>query len=133
MLPLLIIGSWFSILAYMNESNLLGLGRPAYSAVANASKFVFLLIGLPLGVTSWGILGGVLIIAFSDLFRCFPLLVGQVKERFSFALQDTFLTLIVCALIAFWEWVRWHFGLGTSFDTLAPELNTIFPHLPEAR
>jgi len=48
-LPVLIIGSWFSTLATINESTLLGLGKPSYSAVSNCLKFVFLAVGLSVG------------------------------------------------------------------------------------
>ena len=54
MLPVLTVGSWFSILANVSESTLLGLGKPSYGAVSNGLKFIFLLIGLPLGVEVFG-------------------------------------------------------------------------------
>ena len=118
MLPLLIIGSWFSILAYVNEYTLLGLGKPIYSAAANASKFVFLVIGLPLGVKSFGLLGAIMVMVVSDLFRYFPILIGQKRESFSFATQDLIATLFAFSLIGVWEVLRWSFGFGNSFETL---------------
>jgi O-antigen/teichoic acid export membrane protein len=69
MLPVLIIGSWFSIVANINESTLLGLGKPSYGAISNSAKFVFLLIGLPLGVSLYGPFGGVMVVALADLCR----------------------------------------------------------------
>jgi O-antigen/teichoic acid export membrane protein len=118
MLPLLITGSWFSILANLNEATLLGLGRPVYSATANCTKFVFLLIGLPIGVTKFGLLGGIVVVAMSDLFRYFPIAIGQLRERFSFVAQDFFVTLTVLLLIGLWEWLRGVSGLGYSFGSL---------------
>ena len=118
MLPLLIIGSWFSILAYINEYTLLGLGKPLYSAIANTSKFVFLLIGLPAGVNSFGLLGAVMVMVVSDLFRYFPILIGQKQERFSFATQDLLATLFAFSLVGVWEFLRWSCGFGNSFETL---------------
>jgi O-antigen/teichoic acid export membrane protein len=117
MLPILIIGSWFSILSNLNESTLLGLGRPNYSFLANGGKFAFLLIGLTLSVAYYGVPGGVMAVAGSDLCRYVPILFGQVRERFSFGRQDLLATLAVFALIALWEWLRWLSGFGTSFDT----------------
>jgi len=118
MLPVLILGAWFAILSYLNEWTLMGLGRPNYSAVANSAKFGFLAVGLPIGVAHLGVLGGVLVVAISDLCRYVPMLVGQIQERFSFGRQDVFATAIVFGLIALWEWVRWAAGFGTSFDAL---------------
>jgi O-antigen/teichoic acid export membrane protein len=117
-LPVLIIGSWFSTLATINESTLLGLGKPSYSAVSNCLKFVFLAVGLSVGAKTYGLLGGVMVVALADLCRYFPVLVGQIRERFSFGLQDLFITLALFSLVGLFEWLRWFMGFGTSFDSL---------------
>ena len=126
MLPVLLIGSWSSILASVNEATLLGLGKPSYSAISNSSKFTFLLISLPLGVKFGGLLGGVAMFALADLIRYFPILIGQIRERFSFGVQDSLLTLAVFLLIGFWEWLRWALGFGTSFDALPVNASLLF-------
>ena len=117
-LPLLIVGSWFSTLASLSESALLGLGKPNYSAFSNGSKLVFLAIGLPLGVKFAGLVGGVFVIALSDLARYIPVFIGQRREHFSFARQDFLVTIALFAMTALTEWLRWISGLGTSFDSL---------------
>jgi O-antigen/teichoic acid export membrane protein len=117
-LPVLILGSWFTVLATINESTLLGLGKPSYAAVANSLKLLFLLIGLSLGTISYGLLGGVIVVASADLCRYFPTFFGQVRERFSFGRQDLLMTLAVLLMVGFMEYVRWVLGFGTSFDTL---------------
>lgn len=118
MLPILVIGSWFSILANINESTVLGLGKPSYGAISNGAKFGFLLIGLPVGISTYGPFGGVVVIAMADLCRYFPIFIGQKRVRFSFGMQDFLITLAVFSLIAVWEWLRWVLGFGTSFDLL---------------
>ncbi len=118
MLSILIIGAWFTILSNLNESTLLGLGKPSYSAAANSAKLGFLLIGLTLGVARFGIIGGVLVIATGDLCRYVPIFVGQKRERFSFGGQDLLVTFFVLGLVGAWEWLRWKLGFGTSFDHL---------------
>jgi O-antigen/teichoic acid export membrane protein len=118
MLPVLITGAWFSILANLNESILLGLGKASYSAICNSSKFAILLIGLPLGFKFYGLLGVVIVIASADLGRYAPLLIGQIREGFSFGKQDLLLTAIAFSLIGLWEWLRWTAGFGTSFESL---------------
>jgi O-antigen/teichoic acid export membrane protein len=121
-LPLLIIGSWFSILTYLNESTLLGLGKPSYNAASNALKFTFLVVGLPLSFKVYGLIGGIMIIVFADLVRYIPILIGQKREHFSFGKQDFLFTLAVLLLIAFWEGIRWISGFGTSFDSFPIEI-----------
>jgi O-antigen/teichoic acid export membrane protein len=118
MLPVLIIGSWFSILANLNETALLGFGKPSYSAIGNSLKFAFLIIGLSVGVRLYGLLLGVIVVAVADVFRYMPILVGQKRERFSFALQDLLFTLALFLLAGFWEWLRWVSGFGTSFASI---------------
>lgn len=117
-LPLLIAGSWFSVLAYVNESTLLGLGKPSYGAISNGTKLAFLVVGLPVMVQNFGLLGGVAVVALADLCRYFPILIGQRRERFSFGMQDVLLTSAVLLMIGLLEWLRWAAGFGTSFDNL---------------
>jgi O-antigen/teichoic acid export membrane protein len=117
-LPVLILGSWFTVLATINESAMLGIGKPSYAAIANGLKLLFLLIGLSLGTSSYGLLGGVIVVASADLFRYFPTLFGQVRERFSFGRQDLLMTFVVLLMVGLMEYVRSALGFGTSFDSL---------------
>ena len=128
MLPILILGGWFAIMSNINESSLMGLGRPNYSVFGNGAKFGFLLIGLSWGVAYYGILGGVVAVAISELGRYVPILIGQIRERFSFREQDLLATAIVFALFALWEWLRWASGFGTSFDALPAEFFRVWGH-----
>jgi O-antigen/teichoic acid export membrane protein len=118
MLPLLLLGAWFSMISNLNESTLLGFGKPSYSAVANGLKFAWLLVGFPLGFAQFGVLGVIVIVATGDLWRYVPILIGQARERFSFAGQDLIATLVMFGLVGVCEWLRWSLGLGTSFDGL---------------
>jgi O-antigen/teichoic acid export membrane protein len=118
MLPLLVTGLWFSTICSLNESALVGFGRPAYSAVANALKFTWLLVGLPLAFTKFGFLGAIVVVAASDLCRYPVLIVGQWREKFSFGVQDLVLTLFTLSLIGLLETLRWKLGLGSSFHDL---------------
>jgi O-antigen/teichoic acid export membrane protein len=118
MLPVLFVGSWFSMIAHLNESKLLGLGAPFYNAFGNIFKFLFMLIGLPLSVQSYGLLGGITVIALADLSRYIPSFFGLRREQFSFGKQDVIFTLAVFFMTALWEWLRNKVGLGTSFESL---------------
>jgi O-antigen/teichoic acid export membrane protein len=118
MLPVLTIGSWFSVLANINEATLLGLGKASFTAIGNSSKFVILLIGLPLGIKLYGFVGAIAIIVAAELFRYVPMLIGLKRERFSFRRQDFFITLAVFSFIFLLNLLRATMGFGTSFDTL---------------
>jgi hypothetical protein len=76
------------------------------------------LIGLPLSVEIYGLLGGVVVVVLSDLCRYVPILIGQRRECLSFGMQDLLITLAVFSLVGFWEWLRWISGFGTSFESL---------------
>jgi O-antigen/teichoic acid export membrane protein len=116
MLPVLSVGLWFSTLSSVNEWTLIGIGRAQYSSFANGLKFAWILVALPLATIRFGMLGTVFAVALSDLFRYFPILLGQIRFRLSFAGQDLVSTLTFIALIVLWEWLRAVLGLGTSFS-----------------
>src|SRR5579871_1632696 len=118
MLPVLAIGSWFSLLANINDGTLLGLGKPHYSAVSNLAKFFVLLIGLPLGISKYGFVAAIAVVVLAEIFRNIPLMIGLRREGFSFRRQDVLMTLAVAAMIALLNWLRWAFGFGTCFDTI---------------
>ena len=116
MLPILAVGAWFSTLSSVNEWTIIGIGRAEYGSFANAMKSAWVVIALPLATIQFGILGAVIVVTLSDLFRYFPILWGQTKYRLSFVGQDLVLTVTFFVLIVFWEWLRVNMGLGTSFN-----------------
>jgi O-antigen/teichoic acid export membrane protein len=120
MLSALTIGVWFSIVCTINESVLLGFGKPHYAAYSNAVKFAWLVIGMPICAEAYGVVGVVFIFLLSDVWRYFPTLVGQCRERFSFVMQDAIISLGFIVLVAFGEWLRWSMGFATSFDAIWP-------------
>jgi O-antigen/teichoic acid export membrane protein len=118
LLPIFSLGVWFSIVCSINESTLLGLGKPLYGAAANGLKLIYLIVGLPTSFTYFGIVGVATLVALSDLCRYLPILVGQVRERFSFGMQDLFLTVVLFGFVGCGEWLRWKLGFATSFEGL---------------
>ncbi len=116
MLPIMALGAWFSILCSINESILLGFGRPQYSAISNMVKLGWLLVGLPLGYSTYGFFGVIVVVAASDLFRYLPIYIGQIRSRFSFGLQDLLASLAMFGLFGIFVWIRWYFGFGVAFD-----------------
>jgi O-antigen/teichoic acid export membrane protein len=118
MLPLLLTGVWFTILASINEYTLLGIGRPVYGVVGSAMKFLYLLIFLPYFFRHYGMLGAVACIAMADLVRIPAIFIGQLRERFSFLRQDIVATCLLFAVIGSASWFRMQFGFGSAFQAL---------------
>jgi O-antigen/teichoic acid export membrane protein len=118
MLPVLTLGAWFSMVATTNESTLLGLGAPSYSAMANSVRCILLVVGLPLSFKFKGLGGGIVTLVLVEVCRYAPVYIGQRRQRFSFGAQDVAITLAMFAMIGLWEWLRWASGFGTSFDSL---------------
>jgi len=118
MLPILFTGSWFSMLAHLNESTLLSLGKPSLNAMSSTLKFIFVVVALPLSVGFFGLVSGIMIVASAELCRYVPGLIGLRRAHFSFGMQDLLFTLTAFLLVAVWEWIRFMLGFGTSFDSL---------------
>lgn len=119
MVPVLILGAWLSTLCSLNESMLLGIGRPHYAGVANTIKFIWLAIALPASFTAFGVLGSIFVIAGSDTFRYCWLAVGQRREDVSFLKQDAATTSLMLVILIALEWMRWSLGLRTSFEGIS--------------
>ena len=81
-------------------------------------KFGLLLIGLPFAFNAYGITGAIVFVTASEVFRYAPLLIGQIREGFSFLKQDLAITLLMFLFIGLWEWIRSVFGLGTTFGVI---------------
>ncbi len=117
MLPVLALGAWFATLATINESTLMGLGAPSYTAIANSVRFLVMVVGLPLSLKIKGIHGAIVTLVLIEVCRYAPVYFGQRRQRFSFGTQDAAITLAMFAMIGLWELMRWTCGLGTSFDS----------------
>ena len=78
---------------------------------------LWMLLALPFKHHTLGAVGAIVVIAVSDVFRYFPVLFGQIQQRFAFALQDLLVTVLVFVLIVFFEWLRSSMGFGTLSAT----------------
>jgi O-antigen/teichoic acid export membrane protein len=118
MLTILLTGAWFTTLASVNESMLLGFGKPMYNFASSGLKLAFLIMTIDTSFYSFGVIGLISTIAVSEFFRYIPTTVGLSRERFSFVRQDLFLTLGVAIFIFLCEGLRWSCGFGTSLDSI---------------
>ena len=136
MLPVLIIGSWFSILAYLNELTLLGLGKPSYNAASNGLKFAFLLIGLPLSFNlyrAYWLLSSFVVLAdlcpiYSDLHR---------PEAGALLIRYAGLVVYACCVFAYRAlgMDAMEFGIWNLDSVVAYlyEISLIITHVPTGR
>ena len=95
MLPVLLSGAWFGILAIFAEALLLGCDRPAPGAFANAGKFTVLAVGLPVSLAMFGLLGGLMVLALAEFARWAILSRALLRERLAFIGDDLALTAIM--------------------------------------
>lgn len=116
MLPILAAGVWFTGLATIGESVMLGIGRPIYGAAGNVAKLIWLVVALPIAVTAHGIIGGVLVIALADGVRYLPIWWAQKKSHLSFARQDLSVTLLMFAMIGLWREIFSLVGLTSGWS-----------------
>ncbi|KQP70860.1 oligosaccharide flippase family protein [Methylobacterium sp. Leaf112] len=118
MLPLLLLGTWATVLCTTNEYVLIGRGKPQYGTAASSVKLAYLVIGLPLAFTAGGMLGAILILVTADAVRYAVLLVAQVRTRVSFGAQDLLATAVLLATLLMLTALRAGLSLGTAFDGL---------------
>lgn len=92
-LPILCIGVWFGILTATNDAILLGLSRPAYTAISNAAKLATYVIGVPLAFYLYGFVACVIVISAGEIVKYVALWILSHKERLHFGRDDLALTL----------------------------------------
>jgi O-antigen/teichoic acid export membrane protein len=124
MLPLLAIGLWPRILTQTIDQALFAIGKPRYSAYGSFLKFLFMIIGLPLGFYLMGgsqrsgLLGAIIIIALNDIPFYGAVAYGLWREGLGSVVQDIKSTALFLALLAVVLSGRFFLGLGLPIDTL---------------
>jgi O-antigen/teichoic acid export membrane protein len=95
MLPVLLFGAWFGVLAVFAEALLLGCDRPAPGALGNAGKFAVLAVGLPAAFAASGLLGALMVLAFAEVSRWLVLSNALRREKLAFLADDLGLTALM--------------------------------------
>lgn len=98
MLPVMLVGVWFGILAVFAEAMMMGCGKPAAGARANAAKFVVLLVFLPLAVSRAGMFEALLVLVAAEFVRCAWLTPALQRERLTTLRGDLALTAMMVTL-----------------------------------
>jgi O-antigen/teichoic acid export membrane protein len=115
-LSMLLFGTWLAILSNLNESVLLGCGRPSYSAYANGLRLAAVGISLPLCYKAYGLQGAVVAMIVAELIRYSAIAFGQHRMRWSFYRQDALCTVVLLLAVGFWMVIRKSAGMGTPWD-----------------
>lgn len=98
-LAILLVGSWFGILAAMADAMMLGVGRPSGVAFSNAAKLAVIVIALPLVLPRFGMNAALVAFVFADAVRYAMLAWRKRGVGLSFLRQDAALTLLFAVLI----------------------------------
>lgn len=92
-LTILLIGTWFSILNALADNVMLGLRKPAGTALANGLKLAAIVGSLPFALSYGGFVGALIVFVFADLIRYLVLAAGVRRAGLGFSRQDILLTL----------------------------------------
>ena len=119
-LPVLLLGVWLAILCVVNDSILLGTGKPAYTTTANAAKLATLVVGIPIAFHYEGLLGAVLIINVGEAVRYVTLWWFSRRQHLGFGRDDLALTILFLITIPFARKLLWSIGLSGDIGSLFP-------------
>lgn len=95
MIPVMFVGVWFAILSAFGDSMLMGAGKPAAGAWANAAKFATMLVGLPLALARGDFLAALLVLIAAEIARWLALLPASRREKLAHPFDDILLTLLM--------------------------------------
>ncbi|UOA09124.1 oligosaccharide flippase family protein [Methylobacter sp. S3L5C] len=112
MLPLLAFGVWPNMLSQTVDQALYAIGKPSYATVGNLFRFLYNIIGIPLGFFHFGILGAIIVVAMNDLPFYFVIAFGVSREGLSSIRQDIQATLIFVGLLGILLYGRWLLGFS---------------------
>ncbi|MCV3216505.1 oligosaccharide flippase family protein [Plectonema radiosum NIES-515] len=118
MMPILCTGIWFSLLFYTISPALLAISKPLYSAQSNFARFGVIILGVPLAYYSFGTLGAIIVIAFSDLPLYIVNLYGLWQEKLFCFAQDIQATIFFIGVLTLCLLIRYSLGFGLPIQTL---------------
>jgi len=124
-LPLLMIGVWFSILCTINDSTMLGTKRPAYPALSSGSKLLFYILVLPITFHLYGFMMAVLVLSLGEIVRYVILWTFSRRQHLGFGRDDLVLSLTFLGLIVVFRELLAVMGLTGGIMSLFPLLGTL--------
>jgi O-antigen/teichoic acid export membrane protein len=124
MLPILAVGFWPRILTQTIDQALFAIGKSRYPAYGSFFKFLYMVIGLPLGFfllggqQGYGLQGALIVIALNDIPFYGAIVYGLCREGLSSVKQDITTTVLFIALLTIVLIGRYSLGLGLPIDTM---------------
>ncbi|MGB6299321.1 MAG: oligosaccharide flippase family protein [Rivularia sp. (in: cyanobacteria)] len=118
MMPILCTGMWFSLLFYTISPALLAVGKPVYSAQSNFARFAIIILAVPLAHQTFGLIGAICVIAFSDVPLYIVNLYGLWQEKLFCFIQDVQGTVFFIMILALFLFIRNSLGFGFPIDNL---------------
>ena len=115
-LPILAIGLWPLLLSTTMDRFLVAAAKPSYLALGNFFKFIYMIVGIPLGFLKMGILGVIIVIALNDFPYYVAINYGLCKEKLNFLWQDFQATFFLIGTIIAISFIRANMGLGFAID-----------------
>ncbi len=118
----MLLGVWVSILCTINDSVLLGMARPAYTAIANGAKLLTFIIGVPIAFHYYGLMAAIIVLNAGEVVRYVVLWLFSRRKHLAFGRDDLALTvLFLMALVGARE-LLFVLGLASGMDGLFPAL-----------
>lgn len=111
-LPILLVGTWFAILAVLYDAMMLGIGKPSSTAWANAGKLLFIAVVVPNVLPKEGMIAAVGVFALAELARYAVLVWRARASGLSFFKQDMLVTVVFFASILAFRGLANVVGLG---------------------
>lgn len=121
-LPLLLLGVWVSILGTVNDSILLGMARPAYTAIANAAKLLTFIVGVPLAFHYYGLMAAIVVLNAGEVVRYAVLWLFSRRKHLAFGRDDLALTIVFMIAIVAGRELLSLIGLTGDLESLFPML-----------
>lgn len=115
-LPVMLVGTWFAILAAMGEATMMGIGRPSAMTFANFMKIVMIILAVPAVLSSFGLLATIAVFALADAFRYVILSLSMYREKLSFMRQDLVATLGLIVLTLLMREISGWLGLTSGIE-----------------
>lgn len=98
-LTLLLIGTWFGILATIADAMMMGVSKPSIVAFGNAAKLAVIVIALPLLLSAYGFAAALALLVGAEAARYAVLVLRTRKIGLGFTRQDIAMTLLFLLLV----------------------------------
>lgn len=112
MVSILLVGTWISVIASLNEATVFGRGKPRNVSFANLTRFLIMAALLPVGYSLFGLPGALMALPAAECGRYLLLLPTQLREGTTFLKQDVILSLGLALLVGVLVAIRLAMGLG---------------------